>query len=684
MQDKKKSSKDPIPIYVATYIGMLLVLFVGSFFSEARAWGISLWSHLPAYAHYWLPALGLLALAGIHRWSSRSSSQSEDATGALASNRLFWIFSLGLGTFLAASFWIFRGETHFLGDGYQLLARLSSGAAVLKSWEASALYLQRFLFSLFDGDAKSSALLTFQIISLVSGILFFLVALLGSRALFSATRERMLFLLGLLSGGYMLLFFGYVENYPLFVVGALAFTLAGLLAALGKLNPWWLLPLALVTSTLHVFGVTLFPAMFYLLVRDRAWFVKVNRLPSITKGIGLLLIGLVGMVTYFVVYSNNYFFRFSVLPLASDQFTVEGETLLAPRRLADLLNLLIMLVPGLPVLAASMLTSRTGKKGEQPDLRFLMILCVSTFGATFIFNPKLGLPRDWDLFSFCAMPLATLLFYLAVKRVRHVPHRILAVALAICLGFLALSARVATQAIPSAGIAQFRDYIALDRLKNRNARNLIVDYYLERGDSLAAANVKLQLISRYPEVNLNERGKQLIIEERHKEAVPILMQAIALSPMYYDAYSNLGSCYFRVGLYSDAMRCFQIADGLNPHNITVTNNIGMAYVMMGDFDHARKQFTKVLEFDSTFFTARVGMAKVYMNENKSDSAFFMLGEAYRLGEIGFDHLRDWADLFLSKGATAQAAQLYSYALKRGLDSAYVRKVQDRSQQLILP
>ena len=80
-------------------------------------------------------------------------------------------------------------------------------------------------------------------------------------------RDRALLVLGLSSGGYMLLFFGYVENYAPLCLGIALFLMTGVLITRGKLKRWLIvLPLA-VAVFFHLAGLALVPAAFYVLAQ---------------------------------------------------------------------------------------------------------------------------------------------------------------------------------------------------------------------------------------------------------------------------------------------------------------------------------------------------------------------------------------------------------------------------------
>ena len=106
------------------------------------------------------------------------------------------------------------------------------------------------------------------VLSIACGVTLLAALSAGATYLFRAVRDRLLFVIGMASGGYMLLFFGYIENYPLFVLMVGIFSLAGLMIASDKISRGWIV-LPLVGATLfHPFGLALGPTELFADVRD--------------------------------------------------------------------------------------------------------------------------------------------------------------------------------------------------------------------------------------------------------------------------------------------------------------------------------------------------------------------------------------------------------------------------------
>jgi tetratricopeptide (TPR) repeat protein len=335
----------------------------------------------------------------------------------------------------------------------------------------------------------------------------------------------------------------------------------------------------------------------------------------------------------------------------------------------------MLLVPGLPIFLAMVFISPVKGWLRRAEYRFLLILALSTLGAVYVFNPGIGMPRNWDLFSIAGVPLAVLCYFYALEYRRSVRSVLLISVPAIVLGILSLAPRVATQVVPDLGIAHFKNYLVLDKIRNRNARRLLVDYYERVGNAAAAQKEQARIELDFPEAFHNRKARELISQAEYTEAIAHLRQALEFNPLSYDAYGNLGVCYLKQGDLDSALVLLKIADGLNPYNASTLNNMGTAYLRKGEYARSEKLFLKSLRIDSTGQNAMVGLASVYLSLNQFDRSLDYVTKVYTLTEMPYDYFRQAGDAYLDKRAFRQAARAYDYAIKRGLDPTYVKDLQ---------
>ncbi|PWB76085.1 hypothetical protein C3F09_01190 [candidate division GN15 bacterium] len=649
------------------YYLTLAAFFVASFFPQARLWGINWWAYYPLWVKLALLAGGALIPLSIRKWSRRWSDPDSDI-----SNRSYWLFSGCLLIGFGLIFYLLRAKTHFLGDGYQLLSTLSSEQFYIKFRNRGSVGLQHFIMQLLGGRSEANALLSYQITSISAGLLFPAVVMTGARKLFQKNTLRLPLLFGLSTGGYTLLFFGYVENYALFVDAVLIYCLVGLLVTQGKLNRWWILLAQAAAVFFHVFGSVLVPASVFLLLSDTGLSNRLGRLSSPLKwAAAAIAIAIVGVAFYYF-YTTNYFFRFSLVSLVSDQFTVDGYTLFSINHILDLLNLTVMLVPGIAVLAVAG-SWRQPSFVSDHGVRFLVITAVCAMGAAFIFDPHLGMPRDWDLFAFSGVPLAVLLIRMTVSD-RGRRYSIGSVILpASALALLLLLTRAGVQMDENASLAMTENYISLDNGKTNTARFLVIDYYTrtgrpELGDS---ARVRWQrdiaLNDEYMSaVSLAESGKA-------RQALPILKAIVKIRPNFHEAWSYLGRCMGETGNYDSAFICISISNGFNPYNKQNLYHLGLLYFRLKKYDLALQSFRFSSEIDTLYSPPLMGMV-LSLKELRDTAAYIsLLKQITQRPMPNMEFYQEYIDYLGTSGKLDEAAQAIREGISKGLDSTYARE-----------
>ena len=479
--------------------------------------------------------------------------------------------------------------------------------------------LQFFIMNMLGGRSEANALLSYQITSIGAGLLFLGLQMGVVRKLVQRNVERLLLVTAVSSGGFMLMFFGYVENYALFVISILAFCLAGLLASQGKLTRWWILLPLVVSALFHIFGCVLIPAAGYLMLSGTRLGKRLGSLSVMKK----IVIGVVGLavagVPLYYFYATSYFFRFSLVPLVEDRFTVYGYTMFSFDHLLDIANLLLQLVPAIAMLLV-VGRSDTRSESRARSNRFLLISAVCAVGAAIIFDPHLGMPRDWDLFSFCGLPLGTLLIWRVLGSRIQRSQIALVLTLSSLFMFHLLILRAGVLADESASIAMTENYINLDKGKTQSARFLILNYYAKAGRSDL---VNSTLTKWQPDLEINNeytRAKELAESGKPSPALPILREIVKVRPNFHEAWSYLGRCMGETGSYDSAFICISISNGINPYNQQNLYHLGLLYFRLKRYDLALQSFRSSSEIDTLYSPPLMGM--VLALKEKGDNAAY--------------------------------------------------------------
>jgi len=663
-------SRRSLLLPLIAYFLTLAAFLASSFFPDSRLWGLNGWAWFPLWVRFSLLGIGLLIGGAIWRWQD-VLDRTADLPGRPDSPRPFLMIISTLTGCLMLLFYLGRARTHFLGDGYLELTALVTPASDIMYREIGETLAHSYLYSFLSGAPPERALDAYQIISITAGFLFLVVLTLAALRLMAQTRDRMLYVLATISGGFLLLFFGYVEHYSLFSVAVAAIVLCALLVLGGKLKPIWLLPLLAFGLFLHMLTLILLPAVLAVyLSRTKfgSWYAARDR----TAKIGLLALlasPAVALIIYF--FATNLFFRLAFVPPLAHCFTAEGYTLFSPAHLADWLNLIVIHMPGILVLVAGMVGVDCRALLREPPYRFLAFLLVCAWGAAFVLDPKLGMPRDWDLFSFAGLPLVLAAAYLYTDP-GHRPARAVGVLLlGAALGLLSLGPRVAVQAIPSAGLEQIHSYIQLDRIKNKNAVVTLRNYHLGHGDPHAAAEV-LAIWNSYPEGADLERADTLGRGGQNGAALRALNEAISKNPLFAPSYLHLGQMLNRLGQYDSAITVLQIAYGLSPRNPAVNSALGYALWWAGHKREGRERCEAAIAFNPEIAKPYYFLANISREEGNNAEYERLLVIAAGKADATAPMFCELGDLLAGRGEFSAAALQYRRALDKGLDASDLR------------
>ena len=90
----------------------------------------------------------------------------------------------------------------------------------------------------------------------------------------------------------------------------------------------------------------------------------------------------------------------------------------------------------------------------------------------------------------------------------------------------------------------------------------------------------------------------------NSQAVAIFNQILQISPSYYDALIGKGMALANEGDYSGSMSCFDAATQARPRDPIGWNNKGVLLREMGRLQDALTCFSKAIDIDSNYETAR--------------------------------------------------------------------------------
>ncbi len=623
-----------------------------------------------------MACLGIIALF----FALRFEFVDNETQGSSKIASIPWQAAVLFILLVGVSLWLLRGSTHFLGNGYTHLTAMAGESPIIKWHETGECLSHLWLAQAIGGNTPEKMLLSYQIISVLSGVIFLAAVMWAGSKLFEQRKDQILFVLGLATAGYMLLFFGYVENRSLLTLFTAMTSLVGLVSIKGKVAKWWVIPPALLAIFSHIFGVVLIPPVIYLILRDTKLGRSLGRTTVFVRILIALAILLGAAVALRMGLEQSLFFSFALMQLQSTKLTISGYTLFSLSHLADYLNLLSLLLPGALTLVVVMFHLPMKNALKLPEYRFGILLVLSALGLAFIFDPKLGMPRDWDLFAFAAIPLATMSYFLILDK-RFLPWwGRLAATLAIALGALCLGARVATQAMPGPAIAQITDYIELDKTKGKNAFRYLENYYRDHGDSLKADSM-VRAFNSFPDERLYRQIDQKLAQNKYSDALHLGELAVAANPMSSGAYNYIGSAYYRMGRPLQAGAAFDTALGLNPHNVEVLSMLGTIRWQQGRFSEGEDLIRRAANDGPTNAYPLFCLSQMAASRRQYDTQLDYLVRATGKSDATKEMFGDLFRAYLRIGQVEKAAAAYRDGSKLGLDTTQVQDQLEKHPEL---
>lgn len=651
---------------VAYYICIILIGF-GTLFPQIRIWGFSNWAFYPTLVQVLVFFIALL-LPLADRLAAFNKARLPFTPHLFG--RLGLAYALGL----TALFYLLRGRVHFLGDGDLRIDMLPQIVPQLRVSDYGVTLLAQQVYRLFEGSATNAAELAYQVMAYIGGIVFVLMAVYFSIRLYDDFRRRALFTLILTTAGYMLLFFGYVENYAFFAVFVALSALTGLEICRGRLHPLLIIPPVVAAVFLHLLGLALIPAAVFAIIANMKQLEFVKKANTAIKAAIILVPAALAVIAFAHFYNQSLFLRFATVPFFQNQFTVAGYTMFSISHLLDYANLIFLVFPGIIIALLFVLFSGKGDLLKQAGVWYLSILAACCLGAGFLLYPQLGMPRDWDLYAFAGIPLAVLGSYLLLSdKAEGIRHRLIPV-LVIAVNLMLLVPRVVTQTSPGIAAEQVKSYAMLDPHKYIYVHKLLVEDYVRRGQDDKLDELDRLLSQLSPEEDLLRQGEELMDKREIDRAILLLKSALGHNRMLARAYMNLGSCYLMTGELDSAWSYLEYANAWNPHNPRTLNELGFAQAGLGQFEQAEKTWQQLSQIKAYRLAASLNILDLYSFTGQYDLKIALLDELEMPLQAPGDLLKQLGDHYFSVGDHNMALTAYRQGILNGLDSASEQEI----------
>jgi hypothetical protein len=392
-----------VRIALASATGALGLLYLWGGLAEAGAGGSSAWLGVDRWAFVGRPwpillvATAVVVGLAVHARPAEARRIATTAGAALDRRPV----RLALATTTALVFWLVNNRHENL-DGSLLQGKFEAAgpAGFASPDEMLELYVHWRVWSLLHDLWGWDVAQTYRLISALAGGVAVLIALAFSRR-FPASRRPAL-IAGLFVGGWVLVFFGDVENYALLNVLVLGYLVAALRFLDGEAALWPVGVLLGLAVLFHLEALVLAPSMLVLAVVARRRGRGSDAVLAVAAAAALVVFGVL-------------FFLSSGLTVADftqhSQISANGggwNRFLAPADPAYFwgqAQLVLLLAPGVVLLPAALAVRRW--RGDLHTI-FLAVAAVGPLSMVALWRAQLGQYDDWNLYAVVAQPITLL------------------------------------------------------------------------------------------------------------------------------------------------------------------------------------------------------------------------------------------------------------------------------------
>lgn len=579
MTEKQTTTSGKIVYFVMAGSVLSLILRVLPFmFPDGRMWGFNHLLFVSEIGQAIFVLLAILALLALFNPFRRILSNLFDATARYLfdeSNNLKWLV---IGVAAVPVFWLFRMPTSFLGDGYTLINNLGNDLPVIFKWsETGSIRAVYYISRLLPLEGLARGEIGYAVVSVLSGgvTLFFFAKI--SFELTDDSAGRMFSFLLLIFSGWMLLFFGYAENYPILwpcITGYIYFSLRYISGRSLLYWPALYLAIALFLHLQVLFFSISFLSLLFVRGIGRRFFKKYRFLV-----LGLFAVGIgVGITIFYLKYQSSIAFQIHWLPPFTGRPVAPDYAIFSLPHFIDILNEFALLIPLVIIFVIAAVGQRWKLLEDAVD-SFLILFSIGGLVLLFVLDPRIGMGRDWDLFALCG--LAPILIFLKKwthtgMTKRYYPSLAI-LALALCLPFFI------TNLTYSGSVDYATSLLELDQSKSRSGMSVMRDYYHNQGEVGRADSINAEIVKLFPRAEIMKQAFAMAKSGQMKEANRIADSLYKIDPFSKEAINLRGSLAIQAGNYKRAIEVFGLATELSPYDPAPKISIAIAHQRVGRY-----------------------------------------------------------------------------------------------------
>jgi hypothetical protein len=634
---------------------MLLLRLVPLVFPNARMWGFN---HLMFLPQAYTAAFIVLAIIAMSL-PFLSSAMSLGSGLSIRFSRLFYesprkyiyrgIVAGGWG----AIFILFAMPTHFLGDGYLQLRNLATQSGIIHKWSEAGITLILEQIQVFLGAKDlTTARTAYQLVSFLSGIIsicfFFLIA-----SEISADRSvRVLAFLTAFFSGTLLLFFGYVETYPLlwiFMTGYIYFALRRLNGKGGLIAAGLFLALGIF---IHLQMAVLIPSYIFLIFAEGKGYAVYRRYRYAILSIFFLL-AIISISAIIWKLETDLHFRSIFLPLLRGKPAYPEYGLISLPHLIDILNLVMLISPAIAfMIAFSIGNPATYLKGK--GRIFLAFVSLPYLLFLLAVDPQLAMPRDWDLFSLSLFGPALLFLHALPAPKAPILERMMPT---LIIFLVCSTAPFILTNIGQRSAAAYMEYmIDLDRPKSLSSLTTLRNYYRDQGNQQKVDSLNALYGTYFPNQRRMQEALSALKEGNRARALYIAEQ-VKPDEFSSDYHNFMSTLHLGLGEYNQALGESDKAIQLQRYNYRYYMTRGWIYASLKDTRKAIDAFRTAYHLSNSNPEIIESLISLHLADDNSDSAFVY---AERLAALDSTNVSAfyWLAKIYSRNNLADSAETY--------------------------
>jgi len=660
----------------------LVIRFFCSFMTDQRLWGLNHAGYIDGmfliYPVFLLICYGLYSLGSKKAalWSG-GAEVPEGLSKSIYPYLILVVFGL--------AFYFLRTAAHFLGDGYQLLSHLADPMLILKPESYGDMKIHQIVAGWIDNpEPRMSVYISFRYIALFSGLVYAATLLYYGRRVASTKFGYYTFVIvGLLTASAVL-FFGYVETYALVTAFAYLFFVSALAAV--KNGKSSIVPIIafILAIFFHRIAILLLPALLVYLFIVFAGEKLTGRVAAKRKNI-LILLGALIVVFYIVVMvAAPLDIKRIFLSPFGDRFTTDGYSLLSIKHIADYINLLLFLTPLFLIVTAlgRKWMIKSDDSGVNASILFVLVGAVTGLLAAFLIEPKLGMARDWDLFSTMLIPAHIAGVYLWIlhferqRRFQPATIMIALLSLSIFVPWLALNKTRKGFYLYAIQVMQ------QDPKHGRSGVYTMIPMHERQGNRMEVERLRRFCAVNYPEMEMVRQTERYLLEGDLMRADRLADRAMGENPSFFRSFQLKARILMALGKNDESLEYFEIADALNPYNSNNSYYRGRLHAQKGEQDKAVALYRQSIKYDALNPFPFIEMANHFNNSGMGDSARYYFRLIPDTVEVyPYDLYYKFGLSGLEIGDTTRALLFFDRYLEVGDDSALVGKIETFKRSL---